>query len=144
MPYNENEYVNFGTCSFEIVKDCTYLGTVLTNKNKSRPKIEKRITNEKRAYYALLYLLKSRKILRAEKVKIYKTLIRPMATYEAEFWTLNKDIAKWLAAFGRKVLKQMFGGIKVNENWRKHYKKELMQLFGDLNVLSFVRTSLLN
>jgi len=34
---------------------------------------------------------------------------------------LTKDIAKWLAAFGRKVLRQMFVGIEVNEIWRKHY-----------------------
>jgi hypothetical protein len=38
----------------------------------------------------------------------------------AESWTLNTDIAKQLAAFERKVLKRMFGRIKVlNENWRK-------------------------
>jgi hypothetical protein len=29
------------------------------------------------------------------------------------------DTAKCLAAFERKVLRRMFGGIKVNENWRK-------------------------
>jgi hypothetical protein len=84
MPYNENEYVNLNMCNFEIVKDCTYLGTIITNKNKLRPEIEKRITNANRAYYALLCLLKSHKILRAKKVKIYKILIRPMATYKAE------------------------------------------------------------
>jgi hypothetical protein len=30
-PYNENENVKIGTYNFEIVKDYTYLGTVLTN-----------------------------------------------------------------------------------------------------------------
>ena len=35
----------------------------------------------------------------------------------------------------------MFGKTKVNENWTKRYKKELMQLFGDLDMLSFVRTN---
>jgi hypothetical protein len=39
--------------------------------------------------------------------------------YRAEYWTLNKDIAKWLATFERKVLRGMFGGINLNENWRK-------------------------
>ena len=29
----------------------------------------------------------------------------------------------------------MFGGIKVNENWRKRYNEELLQLFGDLDVV---------
>jgi hypothetical protein len=28
----------------------------------------------------------------------------------------------------------MFGGIKVNGNWRKRYNEELMQLFGDLDI----------
>ena len=32
-------------------------------------------------------------------------------------------------------------GIKAKENWRKRFNKELMQLFGDLDVLSFVRIS---
>jgi sorting nexin-29 len=42
-PYNENENVKMGTYNFEIVKDYTCLGTVLTNENELRPEIEKRI-----------------------------------------------------------------------------------------------------
>ena len=38
----------------------------------------------------------------------------------------------------------MFVGIKVNENWRKRNDKELMQLFEDLGILSFVRIIWLN
>jgi len=52
---------------------------------------------------------------------------------------LNKDIAKRLVAFERKVLKRILKGIKVNENWRKRCNKELLQLFGDFDILSFVR-----
>jgi hypothetical protein len=33
-PYNENEYLKLGTYNFEIVKDFTYLGTVLRIKTK--------------------------------------------------------------------------------------------------------------
>ena len=44
--------------NFEIVKDCAFFSTVLTNTNELRPEIEKRITNANRAYYALLSLLK--------------------------------------------------------------------------------------
>jgi hypothetical protein len=32
----------------------------------------------------------------------------------------------------------------VNENWRKRYNEILMQLFGDLDILSFVGISRLN
>jgi hypothetical protein len=33
----------------------------------------------------------------------------------------------------------MFGGITVNYNWTKRYNKELTQLFGDLDMISFVK-----
>ena len=67
-----------------------------------------------------------------------------MATYRAESWTLNKDIAKRLSVFDTKVLRRKFWGIKVNENRKKRYNTELMQRFGDFHTLSFVRTSRLN
>jgi hypothetical protein len=38
----------------------------------------------------------------------------------------------------------MWGGIKVNENGTKWYDKELVQLFGDLDIHPFVRISRLN
>ena len=74
--------------------------------------------NTNGAYYAVWPLLKSQSVLRAEKVKICKTLIRPLATYGAESWTLNKDIAKRLATFERKVLRRMSGGITVNKTFK--------------------------
>ena len=52
---------------------------------------------------------------------------------------MSKYIATRLAAFGTKVLRRMFGGVKVDENWRKLYNKELLQLFGDGDIISYVR-----
>ena len=85
------------------MKDCTYLGTLLTNENELRPQVEKGITNANKACYALLRLLKGQSILRAEKINICKTLITPVATYGAESWILNKGIAKQLATSERMV-----------------------------------------
>jgi len=66
--------------------------------------------NPNRAYYVLPPLMKSQSVLGAGKLKICKTWIRPVAMYRAESWTLNKDIAKQLAAFERKVLRRVFWG----------------------------------
>jgi hypothetical protein len=57
---------------------------------------------------------------------------------------MNTDIAKRQAALERKVLRTIFGWIKLKGNWGKRYNKELMQLFGDLGILLFVRISRLN
>jgi len=56
----------------------------------------------------------------------------------------TEDADERLATFERKILIAMFGVIKITENWRKRYSKELMQLFGDLDILSFVRIIWLN
>ena len=83
--------------------------------------MRKRITNANSAYYAVLPLLKSQSVFRAEKIKIHKT--SGNVPYVAASWTMNKDTAKRLAALEGKVLRRMFGGIKVNENCRQRYKK---------------------
>jgi hypothetical protein len=49
-----------------------------------------------------------------------------------------------VGTFERENVLRMFGGIKANGNWRKRYNKELIQLFGNLDILSFVRISQLN
>jgi len=67
-----------------------------------------------------------------------------VASFGTESWTLNEGTAKRLAAFERKILIRVFGGNKVNENWRKRCKEELLQLLGDLDILSFARISQLN
>jgi len=71
----------------------------------------------------------------AEKIKISKTLILPAATYGAESWTMNTDIANWLDVFEKKkkAVRRMCGEIKVNENWRKQQSKELIRTFTDLD-----------
>jgi len=71
--------------------------------------MEKRSTN--RVYYALLPVLNSQSVLKAEKINVCKTLLRPEATYRAKSLTWNGNTAKWLAAFERKVLRKMFWGV---------------------------------
>jgi len=49
---------------------------------------------------------------------------------------MNTDIAKWLDAFEKKILRRMCVEIKVNENRRKQYSKELIQMFTDLDTFN--------
>lgn len=47
----------------------------------------------------LISLLRGQSVLRAEKIKICKTLRKPVATCGAEFRALSEDITKELAVF---------------------------------------------
>src|SRR5215813_8430549 len=88
-----------------------------------------------RCYYALLPVLKSRLISRRLKFKIYKTIIRPIATYGSECWTLNKADERLLITWKRKVLRRIIGAIKENDVWRIRYNKEIADIYQDPDIL---------
>jgi hypothetical protein len=55
---------------------------------------------------------------------------------------INTLLNGWLLL--KENFKETVWGIKINENWGMRYKKELMQLFGYLYILSFFSFSRLN
>jgi hypothetical protein len=63
-------------------------------------------------------------------IHIHSTAVS-LSAYLQILGDLSKDVAKRLATFEREVLRRMFGKIRDNENWRKRYTKEVMQLCGD-------------
>jgi hypothetical protein len=52
-----------------------------------------------KAYAANYHMLKSKIIKRSVEMQIYKTVIRPVATYGSETWTLTKSDENLLRIF---------------------------------------------
>ena len=60
--------MKLGTYNFEIVKDYTYLGTILTNENELRRDIEKELRMPiQHTYHAILPLIKSQSVYSEHK-----------------------------------------------------------------------------
>jgi hypothetical protein len=59
------------------------------------------------------------------KVKLYKTLIRPVLVYGSETWVLSKSDQSVLSAFERKILRAIFGPTNENGERRIKYNYEL-------------------
>jgi hypothetical protein len=59
-----------------------------------------------KAYYANSQLLNSALLSRSTKMKLYRTLIRPVVTYAAETWTLNISDKNALRMIERKVIRK--------------------------------------
>jgi hypothetical protein len=52
---------------------------------------------------------------------------------------MDSETGKWLAVFERKVLRKILRAIKINNCWRRRHSNELMQLYGNLDIVSFIR-----
>jgi hypothetical protein len=52
------------------------------------------------------------------KLKLYRTIIRPIVTYASETWVLKEPIIQKLLVFERRILRRIFGPTKENQIWR--------------------------
>ena len=62
--------------------------------------------------------LSSRDLPRATKLTLHKALILPVLLYGAEAWTLTSTDATALEVFERKVLRRIFGPVRVGYDYR--------------------------
>jgi len=61
---------------------------------------------------AFSHFFKSRLVTKQSKLKLYRTVIRPIVTYASETWILKEAIIQKLLVFERKILRRIFGPTK--------------------------------
>jgi hypothetical protein len=82
--------VAIGDKHFEIVKQCVYLGSLMTPTNNVSLEIQRRIQTANRCFFGLRKHLRSSHLSLQTKFTIHKTLIRPVLLYGSETWVLTK------------------------------------------------------
>ena len=75
---------------FENVKGFKYLDTIVADKNKIGKEIIHRLTLGNRGCFGLKQQFTSRYLSLQAKIKLYKTLLKPVVTYDSENWVLTK------------------------------------------------------
>jgi hypothetical protein len=76
-------------------------------------------------YFANFRILKRKIISRADKLQVYKALIRPVVTYGAETWTISVTEDNILRMFERKIILKMYGPVMQNNIWRIRHNEEI-------------------
>jgi hypothetical protein len=80
------------------------------------------------------------KISKKKRARIYLTLIRPVATYATETWTLTEMDEIGLRIFERQILRKMSGPIQSGKDiWRIRNKTELDHLISGADIVSFIK-----
>jgi len=76
--------------------------------------IAEKIAKGNKAYYANSKLIKSKLLRKNTKMKIYKTMIRPVVTYSSQTWILTAKDENNLRIFERQILRKVFGPVNID------------------------------
>ena len=119
-----------------------YLGSVTDKEGRISECVKDRMQAGNREYVANYCMLKSKIIRRAVKIQIYRTLIRPVATYGAETWTLTKSDENLLTIFERKIMRKIYGLIQEGDIWRIRHN-ELNRLINGEDIVKFIKAQMI-
>ena len=135
----DNSQLIAGEYAFEAVKDFVYLGSLVTQDNNISLEISRRIALANRCYFGLSKQMRSKALSRRTKLKLYKTLILPVLLYGAESWTISASDALALGVFERKILRKIFGPVRIGVEYRIRMNHELYELFADMDIMQRIK-----
>ena len=134
-------HLEIGNKKFEVVKEFTYLGMLISNQHDTAVEIKRRILSGTRAFYSLKPQLSSKKLSRRSKLTIYKTLIRPIVLYGSESWNTTERDEEMLKIFERRVLRTIFGPMRDTDSneYRQRYNHELRGLYNEPSIAKIMK-----
>jgi hypothetical protein len=62
---------------------------------------------------------------KSTKLKIYKTIMRPIFMHGCEVWTMSEHMEEALRVWERKILRRVYGPKRDTNGCRIHRNKEL-------------------
>ena len=125
--------------AFDSVKEFIYLGTAITQDNNISLEINRRISLANKCYFGLSRHMRSKALSRRTKTTLYKTLILPVLMYGSEAWVVSANDAAALGVFERKILRKIYGPLRVGDEYRIRMNLELYKLYADIDIVQRVK-----
>ena len=111
------------------------MGTPISNDNSVEKDIQRGILAGNRTHFAAISLFRNRLLSSANKIILYKTLIRPVVTCGAEAWTLTKKEEQAVLIFEMKMLRRIYGAKYENGEWKSRTNRELEGMSKGENIV---------
>jgi len=132
-------HLNIDNFAFENVKNFNYLVSILNADNKMNIEIAERIGKGNKAYHANAKLIKSTFLKKNTKMKIHKTMKRPVVTYSSETWTLTTVEENNVRIFERQILRKIFGPVYIDNVWRIQNNMQIDKLIEGADIVRFIK-----
>lgn len=123
----------------ERVRTITYLGVQITEDGREEEELKVRLTKGDKAAGALSSIINSKLVSRKAKIQLYKTVLRPTVTYGCEIWKLGTVRESKLLVWERKILRRIYGGRKVEGEWKRRTNKELQELYKGPTIVQYIK-----
>jgi hypothetical protein len=134
--------MTFNQVQFQYVTKFNYLGITVNNEGTNVDEIKEKIQATSRAYFANRKALKSKKIRTKTKIKIYKTIIRPIMTYAAETLTMTKMDEDKLERCERRIIRAITGPNRYEDGTLAiKTNKEIQELMEGRTITKQIKTS---
>ena len=104
-----DQQLKIGENRFEKVQSFVYLGSQMNVANSEKQEINIRIRNANKCYFGLIRYFRSKLLTYSTKVRLYKTLIKPVLMYGSETWVLNENDQKNLVYLNERYLERYMG-----------------------------------
>lgn len=132
--------LTIGDYNIETVQSFKYLGSILNTTNEIEEEIKMRTLQGNRCFFALKQLFRSPILSRSTKLRVYKTILRPVVMYGSETWTTTIKQENQLNAFERKLLRSIIGPVRdENGIWRIRTNRELTDIFGPETLTAAIK-----
>jgi len=103
-----NGVVEVNGRGIEDVDRFVYLGATVSKEGRGTEDIHNRVVKARGIFLKLKKIWSSNSIRRRTKVRLYKTLVRPVLMYGCETWKMNKSEDNKIRAFQRRCLRRIF------------------------------------
>jgi hypothetical protein len=125
-----------GETTYKGVEKFKYLGCTVTDTNTREEEINIRTQNALRCAAALHKALVSKLLSRNTKIRIYKTVIRPILMYGCEIWALTLKEENRLLVTERRILRKILGPAKKEDGgWRMRKNREIEEMVNEPNII---------
>ena len=83
------DFIDLGGLMLEVVDSFRYLGSTITMDNNMTEEIKIRIAGASKCCWAIKSIIGSKILSRSTKIQAYVAIIRPIATYACETWSMT-------------------------------------------------------